>query len=577
MHAARAVERLGRTRAKYTESDPVSQPPNDPKDPKKGRPGPSHLVPIEGGGAAPKRTDERTPPASERAPCGRLPIVLSADFAATVDASEEALARDETVFAQWGKLVRVAVEKPKLRAGVEIPATPIVVPLTTPALRDRLSRVAIFEKDAGERGTIEVKPPKDEASALLDRGAWTHIRRLESIAAAPFLRPNGTICDRPGYDEATGILALWEGEWRRVAETPTAAELAEAVATLREPFTDFPWLNGEHESAFLALILTLVGRPAIPGCCPFFLIEANIRGAGKSKLAFCASLIAYGDMPATCNEPSSDEELRKRITAVLAASYPFVLIDNIATRIAFPSLDAVLSSEKWGDRILGHSAVTDVPARTVWAGTGNNAALGGDVSRRTILIRLHSRRENPEDREGLKHPDLFGYVRSRRKDLVWAALTIWRAWWAAGRPDGGLKTMSSFEGWSFSVPRALVFAGRPNPMLTRLEVEAEDVEKAILESMMRVWEQLYPDNEPTTVGEFMALVSPEGAPRERTGALAAAAAVVDEFAPHKGGRATTRSLGFKLRAVKDRVIGDRCFVSPDKDRTGTLRWKLERF
>jgi hypothetical protein len=532
-------------------------------------------VPIEGGAAATKRTDERPPPASVRAPCGRLPIVLTADFAATVDASEQALARDEAVFAQRGKLVRVAAQKAKMRAGVQVPQGPIVVPLTAPALRDRLSRVASFEKDIGEKGTIEVKPPKDEAAALLDRGTWEGIRALESIAAAPFVRPDGTICDQPGYDEATEILAVWEGEWRRVPEAPTKAELAEAVATLREPFSDFPWLNGEHESAFLALILTLVGRPAIPGCCPLFLIEANIRGAGKSKLAFCASLIAYGDMPATCNEPSGDEELRKRITALLAAGYPFALIDNIATRIAFPSLDAVLTSEKWGDRVLGNSTVTDVPARTVWAATGNNAAIGADTARRTLLIRIHSRRENPEDREGLKHPDLFAYVRARRKDLVWSALTLWRAWWAAGRPGLNVKPWGSFEGWSSSVPPALVFAGLPDPTATRREVEAEDVEKANIEAMLITWQRLFPGNEPTTAAAFVQLVSPEGAPKERGGELAWAAANLDEFAPHKGGRATGRSLGFRLRSVKGRVISNRCFMTAGEDRNGSTLWMIE--
>jgi hypothetical protein len=212
----------------------------------------------------------------------------------------------------------------------------------------------------------------------------------------------------------------------------------------------------------------------------------------------------------------------------------------------------------------------------VWAATGNNAAIGADTARRTLLIRIHSRRENPEDREGLKHPDLFAYVRSRRKDLVWSALTIWRAWWAAGRPGLKVKPWGSFEGWSSSVPPALVFAGLADPMATRREVEAEDVEKAILEAMLLTWEQLYPENEPTTAAGFMALVSPEGAPRERTGPLAAAAANLDEFAPNKGGRASTRSLGFKLRAVKGRVIGGRCFVTAGTDRNGTALWKIEQ-
>ena len=66
--------------------------------------------------------------------------------------------------------------------------------------------------------------------------------------------------------------------------------------------------------------------------------------------------------------------------------------------------------------------------------TGNNLVIGADTARRTLYCRLESLHERPEDRIDFKHSDLLGYVRVNRGRLAVAAVTILRAYFAAGKP-----------------------------------------------------------------------------------------------------------------------------------------------
>jgi hypothetical protein len=59
---------------------------------------------------------------------------------------------------------------------------------------------------------------------------------------------------------------------------------------------DFPFEAPEHKSAWLALVLTLAARPAINGCEPFMLIDANTRGSGKTLLAEAAGDHRHGSI-----------------------------------------------------------------------------------------------------------------------------------------------------------------------------------------------------------------------------------------------------------------------------------------
>lgn len=109
----------------------------------------------------------------------------------------------------------------------------------------------------------------------------------------------------------------------------------------------------------------------------------------------------------------------------------------------------------------------DLPLTAVWYGTGNNVSVAADTTRRIIHIRLDVLEERPEDRTGFRHPDLVRWIRRHRPRLLSNALTVLVAYCNAGRPDQGLTPFGSFEGWSNLVRRAVVWAGLPDPHLTR--------------------------------------------------------------------------------------------------------------
>jgi hypothetical protein len=116
----------------------------------------------------------------------------------------------------------------------------------------------------------------------------------------------------------------------------------------------------------------------------------------------------------------NEDEWRKKITSILLSSSPFVLLDNIPdnTTVDSPMLAATLTSSEISDRLLGGNRVITVPSRTVWAATGNNLRVTGDLPRRSYSIRVDANVEVPWERTGFQISDLISYVTDNRGDLL---------------------------------------------------------------------------------------------------------------------------------------------------------------
>ena len=167
------------------------------------------------------------------------------------------------------------------------------------------------------------------------------------------------------------------------------------------------------------------------------------------------------------------EEMRKRILSIALSGLRVVLLDNV-TKLGGPIIDAALTSTMWRDRILGVSKEVIAPLRPVWIATGNNIEIRGDIIRRTNLVRLESDAERPDARSGFRHDPLVHWVRANRARLVTACLTILRAYCVAGRPKVDMMPWGRFEDWSTNVRAPLIWAGEPDPYLTREKLEEAD-------------------------------------------------------------------------------------------------------
>jgi hypothetical protein len=341
-----------------------------------------------------------------------------------------------------------------------------------------------------------------------------------------------------------------------VPAAPTQPQAAAAAAELLDVVCDFPFKSDAHRAAWLAGVLTPLARFAFEGPAPLFLMDANVRGVGKTLLAdVTGRLVAGRSMARTPQAPDEAEEV-KRITAIALEGDRVVLLDNINRPLGSGALDAVLTGTLWSERILGKSEKVTLPLLAVWYASGNNVQLKGDTARRCLHIRLDSDLEKPEFREGFKHPKLLAWVRQHRGRLVTAALTMLRSYTAAGRPPLGLRPWGSFEGWSDLVRNATVWAGLADPAETRAELDEVDADSNALADLLAGWEEL-PGGAGfggCTIAQALDLLRDDVEARRHARLRSA----LGELCPHPQGQLpSTRKVGYALRRFRGRVIGGR--------------------
>jgi hypothetical protein len=490
------------------------------------------------------RPDELLPdPLRDGEPDERESIGITTNEAEVADQALAALARDTDVYTRGHPAHLVRVVRPR-RATAVTGGAPVVAELSTAALRERLTRHVRFERARRDGQMRPAHPPEWCVAALAARGEYSDLRDLVGVVTTPTLRPDGTILDVPGYDDATGLLYVPTGDIPPVPASATPAEAQAARDELLEVVCDFPFAAPADRSAWLAMVLTLIARHAITGNVPLFDVDANVRGAGKGLLADTGAIIGTGHPLARKPQPSSDEEMRKYILAVALAGTPIVLLDNCTGKVSYRSLDAALTCEgRWEDRVLGKSESRTLPLRTIWCLTANNAALGHDLVRRTLPIRLRSELENPEDRDDIKHRDLLGWLRGERPRLVRAALTCLRAYYVAGCPERDLVPWGNYAAWSRLIRQAVVWLGLPDPITARHELrERADVDREAIVAVYDALERLGG----ATAAELRAAAEADADLRAALVELAGG----DELP-------TTRRIGAALREMRDRVIGER--------------------
>ena len=241
----------------------------------------------------------------------RPEIVISTDEFRVNGLALKALASDPDVFQRGDMLVRVISDGGKV-AGIRRPAeSPRIAPLAPPVLREHLTKMARFvtvkEKD-GLPVRVDAHPPTWCVQAIHARGFYPVIRPLKGIVESPFLRADGTICGTAGYDVATGLLYVPNGQPPTIKANPSHDDALRARDLLLDLVCDFPFGNDERTRAtWLAALLTPVGRPAFEGPVPLFLFGGNVAGCGKTLLPELISLIVTAREIARTPNPRNDE------------------------------------------------------------------------------------------------------------------------------------------------------------------------------------------------------------------------------------------------------------------------------
>ena len=504
------------------------------------------------------------------------------------DQAMRALARREpNVFQRGGLLVQVTRSdgRPLGRAPspgpsfAAPPAPAAIKPVTQARLRELLARHCAFLKHAGHKDGGELKPahpPRWTVQALAGRGAWPELRELSGLVEGPVLRPDGSVLQEPGFDPATGLVYAPALEFEPVPERPDPAQAGAALDQLREVVADFPFRCEAHRAAWLSSLLTPLARAAFNGPAPLNLIDANVRGTGKSLLADVCSTLLTGRSAARMSYSRDEDEIRKQITSIALEAAQLVLIDNVSGVFGSPTLDRALTAESWRDRLLGSNNQISVPLKVTWYATGNNVVLRGDTPRRCLHIRLESRRERPEQRTDFRHPRLLAWVRRERGRLLPAALTLLRAYAVAGRPAQPLAGWGSYEGWSDLVRSTVVWLGLPDPAETRDELEAaSDVEEGAVRDLVHGLAELL-DARGAGAATSKEILEELAAERSFGSYATLRLALAESFPRLTRDRLPTAGqLSMKLGSLRGRRVDGACLEQGPRTYKGVL-WRVER-
>ncbi|RMB81301.1 bifunctional DNA primase/polymerase [Streptomyces shenzhenensis] len=343
----------------------------------------------------------------------------------------------------------------------------------------------------------ELLMPKS-CSTILGRKDWP-LPVLRGVVTSPVIRPDGTLLDSLGYDRATGLYLEPRVPLRRLVPQVTRDSLDRAKSiVLDQVLKDFPWVAASDRAHFLGALLTPILRPYFHGPTPMFVLTATAAGSGKSLLK---DIFRHCYGIADTAWPENDTELRKSITTQLyGTGQPVVVLDNLPNGciIKSPVLSALLTSEVWGDRVLGATSKVTMPNDRLWIVTGNALRTGGDNGRRVLWVRLDPDCPDPDQRDNFTVGDLRPWLRNNASTLVAALVTLVRAWVAAGTPQVHVRK-GDYSEWASLMAGLLDFLGVEGWMADRSEARDQDDELQEWALFLEMWRETY-GGEPLTTG-----------------------------------------------------------------------------
>jgi putative DNA primase/helicase len=483
--------------------------------------------------------------------------VCSVDEKAATDFAVEALAKCEDIFASDTGLIQL------YRSEVGAYA---VHRLAKESLRELISaRMRFFRMDA--EGLVKsFKPvPKYVPENILARAEWRGVRKLKRIVNSPFIRPDGSLCYSSGYDAASATFADFEpAEWPKIPEQPTREDALAALAVLEDLVSEFCWDSETSRAAWLGLLLTLAIRPAIDGDCPAWLVDATAPGSGKSLSVDVATGIVCGAFLPKRSFPSDPAEQEKRLfSALLELPQPALICwDNLSGRVGGDAIESYLTAGGvWSSRVLGLSQTRSVSNKAIMTFTANGICATDDMTRRSLLIRLKPHVENPEQQR-FKLPDIRAHVLNNRRELLAAALTLWTAYQAAGRPkaERELASWGGFQRFSDCVRECLVWLGVTDPFGSRAALQEQVAAKA---NALKDLKAAMADNE-WTAQELIDQAKEDEGLRE----------ALESFCDCSLKDLTGQKLGKRLAKVKGKIVGG-CELTLKEGRSRAKYWSFK--
>jgi hypothetical protein len=355
-------------------------------------------------------------------------------------------------------------------------------PLSKVQLRGKLGTCCTWKRYIVKGKTADLQVTKPDVGIIEqvhELQSWPGIKRLVGIARTPFLRPDGTICQTPGYDAKTGYFLALSPDLvgLEVAECPTQDEARAALSRLRSVFADFPYSDESGYMVPIAAALTLVARAAIDGSTPGFAFDSAKGGEGKTLQTDAVAMLATGEFAARSAYSSEEEEVRKALDAFAMIGADIVCLDDCKHAIGGSTIDTYLTArDTIAVRVLGENkhGPHKVPWRGVFMCTGVKLRTKGQTGRRLLFAKVVTGEVSPQLRTGFHiEGDLLDHCRDHRRGFVSDMLTVLRSYCAHGRPGAEECVWGSFQQWAELVAGALRYAGGADVLAARRETEAE--------------------------------------------------------------------------------------------------------
>lgn len=388
-----------------------------------------------------------------------------------------------------------------------------------------------------------VFPPRDVVNTYVAADDWPEVPRLEGLLKAPTYIGQGRWVKDAGYDLDSGLYLTRSVQ----TDSPDAGDLAWAKALIEdELLVDFPFKDEASKTHAIAFFLLPFVRHVIDGPTPMTLVDAPTPGTGKGLLVSACAMAALGDEVSSVPMGRDEEDIRKRITAMLQAGTSIASFDNVTGKLDSPSLAMALTQGIWEDRQLGVTHMLRLPIRTIWAVTANNIQPSDEIARRCVWIRLDASMEKPNERTGFKHPKLLHWAKNRRADLVAAAMTLVQHWVTRGEPPGNY-VKGSYQAWANVIGGILDCADIGGFLSNEHELFDTAVSEINLwRSFVEEWAATHHEL-PVTTKELFHIASHYDSDSEGMGLL-------DDLLGAGNERSRQTRFGIKLGQMADRVV-----------------------
>ncbi|MDD5385558.1 MAG: hypothetical protein PHG89_11875, partial [Gallionella sp.] len=399
-----------------------------------------------------------------------------------VDFAERELAKTKRHYQRGGIIVTVSTDPQTKATNVKT--------LSMPSLTRVLAGMAIWQRfDKREADFVVCDPTERHTKILHDAESYPHLPILNGIARQPYLRADGSIVLKPGYDSQSGMFGAFNPRHFNIPENPTMDHAKRALSKLDDLLSEFAFKSASNKSAVLSAFLTATVRQSL-NVSPMFHVNAPQIGSGKSYLCDLITLFATPEKSTPHSFPSDDDEMRKLLLAELLTAPAVIQFDNLTSDLVpHKSLCTAITSENISGRILGQSKTADVSTRTLFLSSGNNVDPVRDMTRRVLTMRLDPRCETPATRCFLNNP--VHEVKENRGAYVSAALTLIRSWIIAGRVKTDVKPLNSFDEWSELCRHPLLWLGLVDPATDVFETMQNDPDREEFASFVESWFGLY--------------------------------------------------------------------------------------